>query len=126
VKKLYPRGIFCSTCKKITKHHREAKRPAYKCQYCGHHEHPMRGTIFQDSATSLKLWFFAIRLMSATRCGISAKQLERELGVLGKRRYSASLNALVKLWLKSSRTPKPRRSFLTLRKEYCPKASSSR
>jgi transposase len=84
VKKLYPNGIFCPTCKVITKHHRETKRPAYKCQYCGHHEHPMRGTIFQDSATSLKLWFFAIRLMSATRCGISAKQLERELGVTYK------------------------------------------
>ena len=44
----------------------------------------MRGTIFQDSATSLKLWFYAIYLMSSTRCGISAKQLERELGVTYK------------------------------------------
>jgi len=44
----------------------------------------MAGTIFQDSATSLKLWFYAIYLMSSTRCGISAKQLERELGVTYK------------------------------------------
>lgn len=44
----------------------------------------MAGTIFQDSATSLKLWFHAIYLVSATRCGISAKQLERELGVTYK------------------------------------------
>jgi len=84
VKRLYPGGIFCPTCKAITKHHREAKRPSYACQNCGHHEHPMRGTIFQDSATSLTLWFYAIYLMSSTRCGISAKQLERELGVTYK------------------------------------------
>ena len=44
----------------------------------------MAGTIFQDSATSLKLWFYAMYLMASTRCGISAKQLERELGVTYK------------------------------------------
>ena len=81
---LYPNGIFCPKCEKVTKHHRETNRPSYACQNCGHHEHPMRGTIFQDSATSLKLWFYAIYLMSSTRCGISAKQLERELGVTYK------------------------------------------
>jgi transposase len=84
VKRLYPNGIHCPRCEKITKHHRETNRPSYACQNCGHHEHPMRGTIFQDSATSLKLWFYAIYLMSSTRCGISAKQLERELGVTYK------------------------------------------
>src|SRR5438874_4810931 len=44
----------------------------------------MVGTIFEDSATSLKLWFDAIYLMTSTRCGISAKQLEREIGVTYK------------------------------------------
>jgi len=82
--RLYPDGIFCPKCQKITKHHRVANRPSYSCQFCGHHEHPMRGTIFEDSATSLKLWFHAIFLMASTRCGISAKQLERELGVTYK------------------------------------------
>jgi transposase len=82
--RLYPKGIFCPKCEKITKHHRIASRPSYACQFCGHHEHPMRGTIFEDSATSLKLWFHGIFLMASTRCGISAKQLERELGVTYK------------------------------------------
>ena len=84
VRKLYPNGIHCPRCQKITKHHHETNRPSYACQNCGHHEHPMRGTIFQDSATSLKLWFYAIYLMSSTRCGISAKQIEREIGVTYK------------------------------------------
>ncbi len=44
----------------------------------------MRGTIFEDSATSLRLWFLAIYLMATTRCGISSKHLEREIGVTYK------------------------------------------
>jgi len=84
VQRRYPNGIYCPKCEKVTKHHRETNRPSYACQYCGHHEHPLVGTIFENSATSLKLWFYAIFLMSSTRCGISAKQLERELGVTYK------------------------------------------
>lgn len=82
--RLYPNGIFCPKCDKITKHHRVKTRPLYSCQFCGYQEHPMKGTIFEDSATSLKLWFHAIFLMSSTRCGISAKQIEREIGVTYK------------------------------------------
>ena len=48
---------------------------------CGHHLHPTAGTIFHRSSTSLRLWYHAMYLMTSTRCGISAKQLERELGV---------------------------------------------
>jgi hypothetical protein len=44
----------------------------------------MVGAIFQDSAKSLRLWLYAFYLMASTRCGISAKQLERELGVTYK------------------------------------------
>jgi hypothetical protein len=44
----------------------------------------MKGTIFEKSTTSLHLWFYAIYLIASTRCGISAKQLERELGVTYK------------------------------------------
>ncbi len=84
VGRLYPDGIYCPKCERVTKHHRETNRPSYACQYCGHHEHPLVGTIFENSATSLRLWFYAIYLMSSTRCGISAKQLERELGVTYK------------------------------------------
>src|ERR1700682_5754023 len=84
---LYPNGIFCPECEKVTRHHRAKTRPSYCCQFCGRHEHPMVGTIFEDSATSLKLWFYAMYLMASTRCGISAKQLERELGVTYKTAY---------------------------------------
>src|SRR5579859_926687 len=81
---LYPEGIFCKLCQKVTMHHRDGKRPSYSCDYCGHHEHPTAGTIFHKSPTALRLWFYAIYLMASTRCGISAKQIQRETGVTYK------------------------------------------
>lgn len=80
----YPDGVFCPKCAKVTKHYREKARPSYSCGFCGTRIHPMVGTIFENSATSLRLWFYAIYLMASTRCGISAKQIERELGVTYK------------------------------------------
>ena len=44
----------------------------------------LAGTIFHKSSTSLRTWFHAMFLMSNTRCGISAKQLQRETGVTYK------------------------------------------
>jgi len=81
---LYPKGIFCKQCEKITKHHRVYSRHSYSCDWCGHHVHPTAGTIFEKSSTPLRYWFHAIYVMASTRCGISAKQLERELGVTYK------------------------------------------
>jgi len=56
-------------------------RQSWTCTACGHHVHPTGGTIFHKSSTSLHLWYYAMYLMTSTRCGISAKQLEREIGV---------------------------------------------
>lgn len=81
---LYPDGIFCDTCQKVTPHHAMRTRKSYSCETCGHHVHPTAGTIFEKSSTPLTLWFEAIFLMTATRSGISAKQLERTLGVTYK------------------------------------------
>jgi len=81
---LYPNGIFCETCQKITNHYRVASRKSYSCQFCGNHVHPTADTIYHKSTTPLRLWFYAVYLMASTRCGISAKQLERELGVTYK------------------------------------------
>lgn len=74
----------CPKCERERKFHRTKTRASYTCDSCGHHLHPMAGTIFEKSTTALQLWFYAIYLMGSTRCGISAKQLERELGVTYK------------------------------------------
>jgi transposase-like protein len=78
---------FCERCEAERAFKRYAcadRRPAWFCQTCGHRIHPLAGTIFHKSSTSLHLWFYAMFLMASTRCGVSAKQLERELGVTYK------------------------------------------
>src|SRR5437660_6110275 len=71
----------CPRCEKPRRFHRTSTRASYTCDTCGLHIHPMKGTIFEKSTTSLHQWFYAMYLMVSTRCGISAKQLEREIGV---------------------------------------------
>lgn len=82
--RLYPNGIYCKNCEQITKHYRVKSRPSYSCEHCGNHVHPTADTIFHKSPTALTTWFYAIFLMAQTRCGISAKQIERETGVTYK------------------------------------------
>ncbi len=78
----------CPKCEQVRPFKRyetkQRRGGSWTCTGCGHHLSVTAGTIFHGSATSLHLWFYAIYLMTSTRCGISAKQLERELGVTYK------------------------------------------
>jgi transposase len=60
------------------------RNTSWACTGCGQPLHPTAGTIYHKSSTSLHLWFYAMYIMASTRCGVSAKQLERELGVTYK------------------------------------------
>lgn len=74
----------CEEDREFGRYATKQQRQSWTCKACGHHLHPTAGTIFHKSSTSLHLWFYAMYLMTSTRCGISAKQLERELGVTYK------------------------------------------
>src|SRR3990172_1266511 len=84
VRNRWPEGITCAKCQRVTKHHKRSNRPLYMCDNCGTDVAPMAGTIMEHSSTPLTSWFHAMFLMASTRCGISAKQLEREIGVTYK------------------------------------------
>ena len=78
---------FCEKCGKkrgFKRYETAQQRQSWTCTTCGTHVHPTAGTIYHKSSTSLHLWFYAMYLMTSTRCGISAKQLEREIGVTYK------------------------------------------
>lgn len=80
-------NAYCPKCEQehpFKRYETSQQRQSWTCTACGHHIHPTAGTIFHKSSTSLHLWFYAMYLMTSTRCGISAKQLERELGVTYK------------------------------------------
>ena len=75
---LYPDGITCPICKKVTKHHRASKRRCYVCDICGNHLYPTAGTIFRKSTTPLKTWFKIIYEMQRKNNVISVKKIQRE------------------------------------------------
>lgn len=58
-----------------------ARRMAYYCTNCANQIYPLAGTIFEKTTTPLKDWFYALYLFTATRNGVSAKELERQLNV---------------------------------------------
>jgi transposase-like protein len=78
---------YCEKCEqdRVFKRYTTAQRRySWTCTGCGRHKSATAGTIYEGSATALHLWFYAGYLLTSTRCGISAKQLEREIGVTYK------------------------------------------
>jgi transposase len=75
---------YCPKCAAETKFYRVKKRQCYACMHCGYQLHPLSGTIFRKTTTPLTDWFHAIYLISVAKNGISAKELERHLGVTYK------------------------------------------
>jgi transposase len=77
-------GHTCPKCEREAKWYRLTNEQAYSCQWCGHHIHPMVGSIFEKSRTPLQLWFYAIFLFTTSKHGVSGKELQRQLGVTYK------------------------------------------
>jgi transposase-like protein len=75
---------FCPSCGAETKFYRVKKRQCYACQWCSYQLFPLAKTIFRSSTTPLTSWFYAIYMFSTHKNGVSAKTLERELGVTYK------------------------------------------
>jgi transposase len=75
----------CPHCGVIgTKYYKVKDRKCFECKECGHQIYPLAGTIFHKSDTPLTKWFFAIYLFANSKNGVSAKELERHLGVTYK------------------------------------------
>lgn len=72
---------YCPRCAAETKFYRVKKRQCYACKHCGYQLHPLANTIFRKTTTPLTSWFHAIYLFSVAKNGVSAKELERHLGV---------------------------------------------
>lgn len=79
----YPEGATCPICDRKDHYYPIQGRKSYSCA-CGHQISPTVGTIFHKSPTLLKSWFFAMFLMMTSKNGVSAKELERQLGVTYK------------------------------------------
>jgi len=74
----------CAKCGKNAHFYRIAERRSYSCEYCGHQVYPTAGTPFDRTRTSLRDWFFVMFQFAASRNGVAAKEVERQLGVTYK------------------------------------------
>lgn len=74
----------CDKQRSFKRYQGKRQRQVWTCTACSYQLSPTAGTIYHKSSTSLHLWFYAIFIITSTRCGVSAKQLERELGVTYK------------------------------------------
>jgi transposase len=83
LKRRYKNINACPHCGIVGKLTRIAGRRAFACS-SGCHTYPCAGTIFEHSSTVLTTWFHAIYLMTATRNGVSGKELQRQLGITYK------------------------------------------
>jgi transposase-like protein len=78
--------VHCGEVGRISKITREAegknkRTRLFQCLACGKQFSATSGTIFNDTHLSLTKWFMAIALICEAKKGISAKQVERHLGV---------------------------------------------
>jgi len=78
-------GVICPHCGVVGGHYQlqgKSTRPGvYKCGACSDQFTVTVGTVFERSKIKLNIWLQAVHLMCASKKGISAKQLERMLGV---------------------------------------------
>ncbi len=80
----FPRGAECVKCDHKACFYPIEKRRAYVCSWCGNQIYPTAGTIFHKSPTSLVSWFHAIFLMSQSKNGVAAMEIQRHIGVTYK------------------------------------------
>ncbi len=86
---LWPMGPICPHCKSqdVTALHGKSHRKGlYQCNVsaCRQQFSVTIGTVFESSKIGLHKWVLASHLMAASKKGISAKQIERMLGVTYK------------------------------------------
>src|SRR6478672_4405622 len=77
----WPGGFACSGCGGRGAWRLKARPRVYECGTCHRQESVTAGTVFHRTRTDLAKWFLAAYLMGRDKRGVSAKFLQRELGV---------------------------------------------
>lgn len=85
IKARYGETVICPHCGHVIEvKHRNDRPKLFNCRFCKNTFSVFKGTIFEKSDTDLRKWFYAIHLFLNDKKGISAKQLQREIGVTYK------------------------------------------
>jgi transposase len=76
--------LTCSKCQKQATYYRVKSRRSFECEHCGYQVYPTAGTPFESTRTPLRDWFYVMFLFCASRNGVAAKEVQRQLGVTYK------------------------------------------
>jgi transposase-like protein len=81
----YKDGLACNHCGAVEEVYPMKDTPKkFICHACNNTFSVFKDTIFENSSTDLKKWFYAIHLFLNGKKGISALQLQREIGTTYK------------------------------------------
>ena len=78
----WPEGFVCPKCSG-KKTWLNKKRYVYECRQCRRQTSPTTGTVMHGSHIPIQEWFWAAYLVTTHTPGISALQLQRQLGIRG-------------------------------------------
>lgn len=73
-------GVVCKKCSNTT-HYWKRDKECYECKSCGFRTSLRSGTIMENSNLPFLVWYRAMFLMSTTKKGFSAKEIQRQLGL---------------------------------------------
>jgi len=76
--------LTCFKCQKQATYYRVKARRSFECEHCGYQVYPTAGTPFESTRTPLRDWFYIMYLFCASRNGVAAKEVQRQLGVTYK------------------------------------------
>ena len=79
--KRWPGGFVCPPCSGVNAWKLSGKRFTWECGSCGRQTSVTAGTVMPRSKLPLTLWFMAVHLVSRRSNGISALQLQAQLGL---------------------------------------------
>lgn len=80
----WPGGFTCPLCGSVRAAILKSRAHTYECLDCGRQTSVTAGTVMHRSKLPLTVWFWAAHLMSTHSNGMSARQLEDQLGLTYK------------------------------------------
>ena len=83
-KRRWPDGFVCPACKGRRAALLSCRAYTYECHDCGRQTSVTAGTVMHRSKLPLTVWFWAAHLMATHSNGMSARQLEDQLGLTYK------------------------------------------
>jgi transposase-like protein len=100
----WPDGFRCRACG-----HGAAwalgRRNIYECAACGQQHSLLKGTIFEQTKTGLTKWFLAIYLVTSSKGGIAATELQRQMGFGSYQTAWSWLHKIRKAMIRPDRAP---------------------